>query len=57
LEWWNTPRLTYTKIVHDGLRNANQMNPIFDEALRELDEFNKRDQAEEVEEADGAVTE
>ena len=42
--------MTYTKIVHDGLRSANQMNPIFDEALRELDEFNKRAQAEEMEE-------
>ncbi|MBK7870662.1 MAG: hypothetical protein IPJ74_08255 [Saprospiraceae bacterium] len=42
--------MTYTKIVHDGLRNANLINPIFDEALRELDEFNKRAQAEEMEE-------
>lgn len=49
--------MTYTKIVHDGLRSANQINPIFDEALRELDEFNKRAQAEEVEEDNAAVNE
>lgn len=47
--------MTYTKVVHDSLRSANLMNPIFDEALRELDEFNKRAQAEEVEEADAPV--
>ncbi len=48
--------MTYTKIVHDGLRNANQINPIYDEALRELDEYNKRAQAEEMEEANEAPT-
>lgn len=46
--------MTYTKVVHDSLRSANLMNPIFDEALRELDEFNKSAQAEEVEEANEA---
>lgn len=49
--------MTYTKLVHDGLRSANQLNPIFDEALRELDEFNKRAQAEEMEEEGAPVNE
>lgn len=49
--------MTYTKVVHDGLRSANQINPIFDEALRELDEFNKRAQAEEMEEDEAPVNE
>lgn len=42
--------MTYTKVVHDGLRSANLLNPSLDAALKELDEFNKRAQAEEVEE-------
>ncbi|MBK7872740.1 MAG: hypothetical protein IPJ74_19720 [Saprospiraceae bacterium] len=39
--------MTYTKLVHDGLRSANIINPTLDEALRELDKYNKRAQAEE----------
>lgn len=34
--------MIYTKVVHDGLRSANTLNPQFDTALQELDEFNKR---------------
>ncbi|MDX1943596.1 MAG: hypothetical protein SFU99_23720 [Saprospiraceae bacterium] len=49
--------MTYTKLVHDGLRSANIINPVLDEALRELDEFNKRAQAEEMEEGNGLVSE
>lgn len=44
--------MTYTKVVHDGLRSANLLNPIYDDALRELDEYNKRAQAEAMEEAE-----
>jgi hypothetical protein len=43
--------MTYTKLVHDGLRSSNTINPALDGALRELDEFNKRAQLEEEEEA------
>lgn len=42
--------MTYTKVVHDGLRSANLLNPSLDAALKELDEYNKRAQAEEAEE-------
>lgn len=42
--------MTLTKLVHDTLRNANQIDPSLDAALRELDEFYKRAQAEEEEE-------
>lgn len=47
--------MTYTKMVHDGLRAANQINPSLDGALRELDEFNKKAQAESAEEEDIAL--
>lgn len=33
--------MTYTKVVHDGLRSANTIDPQYDTALQELDEFNK----------------
>jgi hypothetical protein len=42
--------MSYTKMVHDGLRSANLLNPNLDVALKELDEYNKRAQAEEMEE-------
>lgn len=48
--------MTYTKVVHDGLRSANLLNPALDEALRELDEYNKRAQAEDMEEGSAAVS-
>lgn len=38
------------KVVHDTLRTANKLDPSLDNALRELDEFYKRAQAEEAEE-------
>lgn len=38
------------KVVHDTLRTANKLDPSLDNALRELDEFYKRAQAEEEEE-------
>lgn len=41
--------MTYTKVVHDSLRTANNLDPMYDEALRELDEFNARAQAEDTE--------
>jgi len=41
--------MTLTKLVHDGLRSANLINPSLDKALRELDEFNKKAQSEEEE--------
>ena len=41
--------MTYTKVVHDSLRSANNLDPSFDEALRELDDFNVRAQAEDAE--------
>lgn len=44
--------MTYTKLVHDGLRSANNINPIYDEALHRLDEFNKRVTLEEEAEAE-----
>lgn len=39
--------MTLTKLVHDGLRSANAIDPSLDNALNELDEFNKKAQAEE----------
>lgn len=42
--------MTYTKVIHDALRTANRLDPSLDSALQELDEFNKRAQAEEEEE-------
>lgn len=42
--------MTYTKVVHDGLRSANNLDPSFDAALQELDDFNARAQAEDAEE-------
>lgn len=33
--------MTYTKVVHDGLRSANILDPQYDTPLQELDEFNK----------------
>lgn len=46
--------MTYTKVVHNGLRSANILNPALDEALRKLDEYNKRTQAEDMEEGNAA---
>ena len=40
--------MTYTKVVHDGLRSANNIDPQYDTALQELDEFNKRVAEEEA---------
>jgi hypothetical protein len=40
--------MTFTKIVHDAIRSANYTDPSYDSILRELDEFNKRAQAEEI---------
>lgn len=49
--------MTLTKLVHDSLRTANQLDPSLDTALRELDEFYKRAQAErEEEESESANT-
>lgn len=42
--------MTCTKVVHDSLRTANIMDPSLDSALQELDEFNRRAQAEDTEE-------
>ncbi|MFN7116582.1 MAG: hypothetical protein ACK4TA_07250 [Saprospiraceae bacterium] len=42
--------MTCTKVVHDSLRIANLLDPSLDGALQELDEFNKRAQAEDSEE-------
>jgi hypothetical protein len=42
--------MSYTKVVHDALRTANLLDPHYDEALRELDEFNEHVLAEEEEE-------
>ncbi|MFN7118912.1 MAG: hypothetical protein ACK4TA_19090, partial [Saprospiraceae bacterium] len=42
--------MALAKMVHDTLRTANQLDPSLDGALRELDEFYKRAQAEELEE-------
>ncbi len=42
--------MTLTKIVHDAIRSANRVDPAYDHVLRELDEFNKRAQAEAAEE-------
>lgn len=47
--------MTYTKVVHDALRSANALDPMYDEALRELDDFNARAQAEEVADSGGTV--
>lgn len=41
--------MTYTKLVHDGLRSANLVDPSLDNALAQLDEFNRKAQAEEEE--------
>ncbi len=41
--------MTLTKVVHDAIRSANRVDPAYDNVLRELDEFNKRAQAEEAE--------
>ena len=40
--------MTFTKLVHDGLRSANTLDPRFDTSLRELDGFNKRAIEEET---------
>lgn len=50
--------MTYTKVVHDAIRSANNLDPSFDEALQELDDFNTRAQAEDAEDAanDGGTT-
>lgn len=40
--------MTFTKLVHDGLRSANTLDPRFDTSLRELDGFNKRALEEET---------
>ncbi len=47
--------MTFTKMVHDAIRSANNTDPSYDSILRELDEFNKRAQAEEVEEMEAAL--
>lgn len=44
--------MTLTKLVHDGLRSANLVDPSLDNALQELDEFNRRAQAEEADEVE-----
>lgn len=42
--------MTCTKIIHDSLRLANLTDPSLDSALQELDEYNRRAQAEDEEE-------
>lgn len=44
--------MTLTKVVHDAIRSANKVDPAYDSILKELDEYNKRAQAEEAEEED-----
>ena len=39
--------MTYTKTVHDAIRSANNLDPSYDGALSELDEYNSRAQAED----------
>lgn len=43
--------VSYTRIIHETLRIANQLDPSLDTALEELDEFHKRAQSEENEAA------
>lgn len=47
--------MTFAKIVHDAIRSANKVDPAYDSILRELDEFNKRAQAEEAGEEDDSL--
>jgi hypothetical protein len=42
--------MTFTKLVHDGLRSANLLDPRYDSPLAELDEFNKLASREDAEE-------
>lgn len=42
--------MTFAKMVHDAIRLANKVDPAYDSILKELDEYNKRAQAEEAEE-------
>jgi hypothetical protein len=39
--------MRYTKMSHDSFKSANEIDPAYDEILRELDEFNKRAVQEE----------
>jgi hypothetical protein len=34
--------MRYTKMTHDSFKAANDIEPVYDDILRELDEFNKR---------------
>ena len=43
--------MSYARIIHHALRSANERNPVLDSILARLDEFFKRAQAEESEEA------
>lgn len=42
--------MTCTKVIHDSLRLANLTDPSLDSALQELDDYNRRAQAEDEEE-------
>lgn len=41
--------MKYSKMVHDGLRANNAMNPAYDEALQDMNDFFKRVRTEEEE--------
>ena len=34
--------MRYTKMPHDSFKSANENDPVYDDILRELDDFNKR---------------
>lgn len=48
--------MTNTKQVHDSLRMANNADPAYDTALRDLDEFNARASAEDTTPTTAAAT-
>ena len=50
--------MTYTKLVHDGLKAVNYSDPAYDDVLAELNEFNRqvRQQDEEEDAMDDTTT-
>jgi hypothetical protein len=42
--------MTYTQVVHNGIRSQNNVSPAYDTILHELDEFNARVTQEEEDE-------
>lgn len=50
--------MTYTKLVHDGLKAVNYSNPAYDDVLAELNDFNRQiRQQDETEDATTAEEE